>query len=120
MEDFDYLAPDSAAAWLEGRGDGRFERYEQFYRLERSSSEDFDLESANEGYAEWAGRQLPRLTAMISGPWFGRVVVAFFSCYMAAQTVPMLASRVPFPTGAMLVVAFIGLRIFHRKRRVRR
>ncbi|MFC0403143.1 hypothetical protein [Paraburkholderia rhizosphaerae] len=116
MEDFDYLASDSAAAWLEGRGDGRFERYEQFYRLERASRKDFDLERTNLSFAE---QQPRRLSATISAPWFGRVVVAFFSFYMAAKTVPMLAGHAPFATGGLLVVAFIGLRIFHRKRRIR-
>ncbi len=93
MEDFDYLAPDSAAAWLEGRGDGRFERYERFYQLERSNADNFDLELTNEGYAAWAGRRPPRLTAMVSPPWFGRVVVGFFSFYMAIRTVPTLAEN---------------------------
>jgi hypothetical protein len=120
MEDFDYLFADSAAAWLQGRGDGRFERYERFYRLERSNRDDFNLELANESYAAGVGTQSLRFAHIFSAPWFGRVVVAFFSFYMAARAVPMLASRLPFATGGMLVVAFIGLRIFHRKRRVRR
>jgi hypothetical protein len=119
MDDFDYLAADSATAWIEGRGDGRFERYEQFYQLERSSRDDFDLEHINDSYAAGSGQHSPRFTHIVSAPWFGRVIVAFFSFYMAAKAVPMLASRLPFATGGILIVAFIGLRVFHRRRRSR-
>lgn len=38
MEDFAYLAKESNAAWLAGRGDGRFERYEKFYQCERAGN----------------------------------------------------------------------------------
>jgi hypothetical protein len=121
MEDFDYLATDSNAAWLGGRGDGRFERYERFYHSERAQqAEQFDLEKANEGYGEWASRQPARMLAVISGPWFGRVIVAFFAVYMGSRLVPALASKLPVATGAMLAFAFVGLRVFHWKRRKRR
>jgi hypothetical protein len=80
MEDFDYLAADSNAAWLDGRGDGRFERYERFYHQERAQqAEKFDLEMTNDGYGEWASRQPALMLSFVSGPWFGQVAVAFFS-----------------------------------------
>lgn len=121
MEDFDYLAPDSNAAWLDGRGDGRFERYEQFYQAERAQQADsFDLERSNEGYAKWVREQPSRLLSKVSAPWFGRVAVAFFSVYMGARMVPALAGAAPVATGAMLVVAFVGLRVVHWRRRKRR
>jgi len=121
MEDFDYLSPDSNAAWLEGRGDGRFEQYERFYQSERvSKAEAFDLEAANEGYAQWAGAQPSRLLGTLSAEWFGRVVVAFFCVYLASRALPTLARAAPIATGVLLATAFVALRIFHRRRRKQR
>ncbi|TDN59087.1 hypothetical protein [Paraburkholderia sp. BL10I2N1] len=121
MEDFDYLAPDSNAAWLDGRGDGRFERYEKFYQAEREQqAERFDLERSNEEYAKWRREQPSRLLSTLSAPWFGRVAVAFFSVYMGVGTVPALAGAAPYATGAMLIVTFVGLRVFHWRGRKQR
>jgi hypothetical protein len=121
MEDFDYLATESNAAWLDGRGDGRFERYERFYHDERTrQAENFDLEKANERYGEWASHQPARLLAFVSGPWFGRVAIAFFSLYMGSRLVPHLASQLPVATGVMIAFAFVSLRVFHWRRRKRR
>jgi hypothetical protein len=118
MEDFDYLSPDSNAAWLEGRGDGRFEQYERFYQTERSSkAESFDLEASNEGYATWVGGRPSRLLRMLSAQWFGKVLVAFLCVYLASRAVPMLARAAPVATGVLLGTAFVALRVFHRKRR---
>lgn len=120
MEDFDYLTPDSNAAWLEGRGDGRFERYERFYQAERAQQADsFDLAQSNEGYAKWVNQQPSRLLSTLSASWFGRAAVAFFSVYMGARLVPTLAAAAPIVTGAMLIVALIALRVFHWRRRKR-
>lgn len=54
MQDFAYLFSDSVAAWLNGRGDARFQRYERHYRIERAAANDasaFNLERSNEQYA---------------------------------------------------------------------
>ena len=121
MEDFDYLATDSNAAWLDGRGDGRFERYERFYQEERAQqAEKFDLEQTNEGYGEWVSRQPGRILSVMRGRWFGQVLIAFFSVYMGSRLVPTLAGRLPVATGAMLALAFVGLRVFHWRRRKRK
>jgi hypothetical protein len=121
LEDFDYLVPDSNAAWLSGRGDGRFERYERFYRDERSRlATGFDLEKTNEAYGELASSQHGRLLSIMNTPWLGQVLVAFFSVYMGSRFVPALASRLPVATGTLLVSTFIGLRVFHWRRRKRK
>ncbi|NVH76283.1 hypothetical protein FSB08_28080 [Paraburkholderia sp. JPY432] len=121
MEDFDYLAPESNAAWLDGRGDGRFEQYEQFYRDERARlAEGFDLKTVNEGYQDWAGRQPSRLLSMLSAPWFGRVAVVFFCLYMGSRLIPLVAKLQPVATGGLLIAAFVALRVFHWRRRRRR
>lgn len=121
IEDFAYLASESNAAWLDGRGDGRFERYERFYQAERAMhAESFDLEKANEQYGEWANRQPSPLLAFLSAPLFGRAAVGSLCLYMGSRIVPELAKGMPMATGGMLVAAFIALRIFHHRRRKRR
>jgi hypothetical protein len=121
MEDLDYLVPESNAAWLDGRGDGRFERYEQFYQDERARlAEGFDLKKSNEGYEEWANRQPSRLLSMLSAPWFGRVAVVFFSLYMGSRLIPAVAKLQPVATGGLLIAAFVSLRVFHWRRRKQR
>ncbi|MBU6486215.1 MAG: hypothetical protein KGQ57_00130 [Burkholderiales bacterium] len=118
MEDFAYLVQDSNAAWLEGRGDGRVEAYEGFYASERSDhSDDFDLEATNEQYAKWIADRPSRKLAMLNAPLFGRAAVALFSIYIAAKAFPVFASKLPYATGGLLVVAFVSLRVFHRQRR---
>lgn len=118
MEDFAYLARESNAAWLAGRGDGRYERYEKFYQSERTDdASGFDLEKSNEGYVEYSSSQPPPLIALFSAPWVGRVVIALFALYMGTRVVPQLARVGPAFTGMVLVVAFVGLRIYHRRRK---
>lgn len=118
MDDFDYMAQESSAAWLEGRGDGRFERYERFYQSERAiDAAAFDLEKTNEGYGKWASEQRSRFVSLLAQPWVGRVAIALFTIFMAGRLVPELARLLPEATGFGLVVAFIGLRIFHRRRK---
>ncbi|BCF95138.1 hypothetical protein [Paraburkholderia largidicola] len=121
MEDFAYLARESNAAWLAGRGDGRFERYEKFYQSERAvDAAGFDLEKANEGYGEYVGSQPSPLLSFLNAPWVGRVAIALFALYMGTRVVPQLAKVGPAVTGIALVAAFIGLRVFHRRNRKRR
>jgi hypothetical protein len=118
MDDFDYLVSESNAAWLDGRGDGRFEQYEHFYRTERAGrAEGFDLEKANEDYTKWVGGKPSRLLGMLSAQWFGKVIIAFFCIYMASRAVPTLARAAPAATAVLLCSAFVALRVFHRKRR---
>ncbi|WP_353557710.1 hypothetical protein [Paraburkholderia terrae] len=118
MEDFAYLAKESNAAWLAGRGDGRFERYERFYQSERAgNASDFDLEKSNEGYGQFSSSQPSPLLSFLSAPWVGRVAIALFALYMGTRVVPQLAKVGPAATGIALVAAFISLRIFHRRRR---
>ncbi|RKT10646.1 hypothetical protein B0G69_8080 [Paraburkholderia sp. RAU2J] len=118
MEDFAYLAKESNAAWLAGRGDGRFERYERFYQNERAgNASGFDLEKSNEGYVEYSSSHPSPLLSFLSAPWVGRLAIALFALYMGTRIVPQLARVGPAVTGIGLVVAFVGLRVFHRRRR---
>ncbi len=120
MDDFDYLVSESNAAWLDGRGDGRFEKYESFYRGARAQQAgEFDLEKANEQYAEAGGKSPSRLFSMASSPLFGQLAIALLAVFIAARAVPVLAHKVPYVTGGLLVAAFVALRVFHRRRRKR-
>lgn len=118
MDDLAYLVAESNAAWLDGRGDGRFERYERFYQSQRETqAETFELEQVNEAYPEWVGAQPPPVLGLLARPWFGKVLVALTCMYVGAQVVPAVSTAIPYKSTALLGVAFVGLRIFHRKRR---
>ncbi|WP_175035421.1 hypothetical protein [Burkholderia lata] len=118
MDDLAYLVSESNAAWLDGRGDGRFERYERFYQSERErQAETFELEQVNDAYPEWVGSQPPRVLGMLSRPWFGKVLVAFTCMYVGTQAVPAMSSAIPYKSTVLLGVAFVGLRVFHWRRR---
>ncbi|MGU7771766.1 hypothetical protein ACV229_16545 [Burkholderia sp. MR1-5-21] len=117
MEDFAYLCTESNAAWLSGRGDGRFERYERFYQEERARLADgFDLEQVNEAYVGWAARRASPFLALLCAPWMGKVAIALFCLYVAGRLVPVMSAQAPGATGVALVTAFVGLRIVHRRR----
>jgi hypothetical protein len=120
MEDFAYLAKESNAAWLDGRGDGRFEQYEKFYQSEREAdAAGFDLERVNDCYGNFASDKPSSLLSLLSAPWVGRVAISLFALYMGTRIVPQLAKIGPAVTGIVLVVAFVGLRVFHRRRKRR-
>lgn len=121
MDDFDYVVRDSNAAWLEGRGDGRFERYESFYRGMRTRhAGEFDLEKANEAYAAQGRQSSSRLLLLASSPQFAQFSIGLLAVFIASHAVPALARQLPYATGALLLAAFVGLRVFHRQRRGRR
>ncbi len=118
MDDLAYLVAESNAAWLAGRGDGRFQRYERFYRSEREKqAATFELEQVNEAYPDWVGSQPPRVIGMLASPWFGKVLVALTCMYVGAEVVPTVSSAMPYKSTALLCAVFVGLRIFHWKRR---
>ena len=74
MQDFAYLFRDSVAAWLQGRGDSRFQRYERHYRSDRetaSSPEVFDLERSNVRFAQRFGSGRRQFVAVSKSKAFG-------------------------------------------------
>jgi hypothetical protein len=116
MDDLAYLVPESNAAWLDGRGDGRVEAYEAYYSRTREALADgFDLEAANEVYPQWLAQRPARLLQMLNGPAVGKALVTILVLSIAAQAVPQLALRVPMGTCGALVAAFI-VRLFFRRR----
>lgn len=118
MEDLAWMVRDSAAAWLRGRDDGRFAGYETFYRRALDAdAAGFDLEKLNEDYAIWTSERPSRLVSLLNRPIVARALIAFLAVWIGAQTVPAAAGVAPKSTAAMLVVVFIGLRVFHRERK---
>lgn len=120
MEDLAWMVRDSTTAWLRGYGDGRFAGYESFYREAlHVDAAGFDLEKINEEYAAWVSDRPSRLVGALNRPIVARALIALLALRIGAQTVPVAAGLAPNATAALLVGAFIGLRIFHRQRRKR-
>jgi len=118
MEDLAWMVRESASAWLRGYGDERFGAYEDFYRKALAApGEPPKLESINEEYGHWVNERPGRLVHLLNRPVIGRALVGFFAVWIAAQAVPHAAGLAPKSTAVLLVVAFVGLRVFHRKRR---
>lgn len=120
MEDLAWMVRDSTSAWLRGYDDGRFAGYEMFYRRAfDADAAGFDLEKLNEEYATWTCERPSRLVSFLNRPIVARALIAFLAVWIGAHIVPSAAGLAPKSTGIVLAVVFIGLRVFHRKRRRR-
>ncbi|MCX5544663.1 hypothetical protein M3A49_35250 [Paraburkholderia sp. CNPSo 3076] len=120
MDDLAWMVRDSTSAWLRGYDDGRFAGYESFYRNARHAApEGFDLEKLNEEYAQWVTERPGKVIVLLNRPIVAQALIAFTAVWIAAQALPHLAGAAPKSTAGLLVAAFIGLRVFHRKRRKR-
>lgn len=118
MEDLAWMVRESTSAWLRGYGDDRFGAYEKFYREALAApGKQLGLEMINEEYVQWANERPSRLMRLLNRPTTSRALVGLFAVWVAAQAVPHAARLAPQSTAVLLVVAFVGLRIFHRKRR---
>jgi len=118
MEDFAYLFTDSAASWLAGRGDARFDRYDRFYRSARAAAAGaFDLEAANEQYADLCRRGSHFIVAILNTDAFKNLMLFLALLYGGSLVVPVMAQVQPKATGLFLAAGFIALRVMHRRRR---
>jgi hypothetical protein len=114
------LFSDSAASWLEGRGDSRFRRYESFYRSSRAAApnaDSFDLEISNEQYATICAQARSRLVSLLDNRAFKHAVVALVLLWIGSRLLPLVGQSQPVGTGALLVSVFVVLRI--RRKRAR-
>jgi hypothetical protein len=114
MEDFAYLFPDSAASWLDGRGDMRFRRYESFHRNARASADRalaFDLERFNEQYALTCSRAQGRLLAILDSRAFTRLMIGLVLLWGGSNLLLTVGHAQPIPTAIILVGLLIGSRI---------
>lgn len=116
MVDFAYLFSDSAASWLQGRGDGRFAAYEQFYRRAKAAAaETFDLEVSNEEYPLYLQSRAPWLIGVLNSGAFRYLAIMLIFTYAGALFVPKIAQLAPIPTGVVLACVFIAIRVKRRK-----
>jgi hypothetical protein len=118
MTDFAYLFHDSAASWLEGRGDGRFVRYERFYRQAKIAAADkFDLEVSNEEYSGLCQNKLHWVLGVLDSNAFKHFAMAMALIYGGSLLVPAIARLAPVATGFVLIGGFVALRVMRRRQK---
>jgi hypothetical protein len=118
MQDFAHLFSDSVAAWLRGRGDFRFQRYERYYRADRSAAHDagsFELERTNEQYVVKCRRKGGRLFAVLDSKAFKHLVPFLAILWGGSLLLPTVGQLQPVAAGVVLVVTFIAIRIKRRR-----
>ncbi|WP_250482513.1 hypothetical protein [Caballeronia sp. GACF5] len=116
MQDFAYLFPDSVAAWLEGRGDARFQRYEKHYRADRAtvqSLDAFDLEQSNVRFAQRFGSGRRQFAAVSKSKAFGALATFLILLWGGTALLSSVGATQPAAVAAVLGVVFIGLRVKH-------
>jgi hypothetical protein len=113
MQDFAYLFPDSVAAWLRGQGDGRFQRYDRYYRSDRARAlcpDVFDLEKSNELFSVRSRSAQGRVAAAWNSKSF-RVLAMFLILLCGGSLMlPRIGPSQPLASGAVICIAFVGLR----------
>lgn len=123
MQDFAYLFPDSVAAWLRGRGDGRFQRYEKHYRTDRAtapSSETFDLEKSNLLFSQRFGDDRSPIVSVLNSKAFAALGTFLIFLWGGSLLLSTVGTTQPVTAGIALGVLFIGLRAKKLKARTRR
>jgi len=114
MQDFAYLFRDSAAAWLQGRGDARFQRYEKYHRADLAvapSFHPFDLELSNRRYAERCRHSQSRLVAALDSKAFKQLSIVVVLLWGGSLLLPTVGKSQPMAAGAVLCALFVGLRV---------
>ncbi|WP_321794635.1 hypothetical protein [Caballeronia sp. J97] len=112
MRDFAYLFPDSVAAWLQGRGDGRFQRYERHYRSDRaaSSPEIFDLEKSNLLFSQRFHGGKWRFVSVLNSKPFAALTTFLIFLWGGSFLLSTVGTSQPVAAGVVLCVAFVGMR----------
>ncbi|GJH26840.1 hypothetical protein [Caballeronia novacaledonica] len=114
MQDFAYLFRDSVAAWLQGRGDSRFQRYERHYRADRAtarSQEVFDLEQSNIRFAQSFGSGRRQLAAVSKSKAFGALTTFLILLWGGTALLSSIGATQPVAVAAVLGVVFVALRV---------
>lgn len=118
MQDFAYLFSDSVAAWLRGRGDGRFQRYERHYRCDRASSADaFDLEKSNVLFSQRSHRGKGRIASVLTSKPFAALVTFLIFLWGGSLLLSTIGTSQPIAAGVVLCVTFVGLRASKLRKR---
>jgi hypothetical protein len=117
MDDLAYLVPESARAWLEGHGDGRFESYERYYRRALNRGMDaLDVEGFNKQYETYA-RERVKASAVKVGHYLVTVTVIGFGLYLLAKVVVSGSDVAPKMTGVLLLAGIVARKVFQRRQR---
>lgn len=114
MQDFAYLFPDSVAAWLEGRGDARFHRYERHYRADRAtvqSQDRFDLEQSNIRFAKRFGSGRRQFAAVSKSRAFGALATFLILLWGGAALLSSVGATQPVTVAVVLGGVFVALRV---------
>jgi hypothetical protein len=120
MQDFAYLFPDSVVAWLQGRGDGRFRRYERHYRADRatvSHSNAFDLERSNGRFPQKFGSDRRRFVRVLESKAFGALATFLVLLWGGTALLSSVGATQPVTVAAVLGVVFVVLRVKHFRAR---
>lgn len=123
MQDFAYLFPDSVAAWLRGRGDGRFQRYERHYRSDRASANSpdaFDLEKSNLLFSQRFSGGKWRFVSALNGRPFAALASFLIFLWGGSLLLSTIGKSDPVAASVGLCVVFIGLRANKLRMRSRR
>jgi hypothetical protein len=116
MQDFAYLFPDSVAAWLDGRGDARFQRYEKHYRADRATAqsyEAFNLERSNARFAQRFGSVTLPLAGVPKSKAFGALATFLILLCGGTLLLSSVGATQPIVVGVVLGVVFVALRVRH-------
>jgi hypothetical protein len=123
MQDFAYLFPDSVAAWLRGRGDGRFQRYEKHYRSDRGTApipEAFDLEKSNLLFSRRFGGDKCRFVSVLNSKAFAALGTFLIFLWGGSLLLSTIGTSQPVAAGVALCVLFTAARAYKLKARSRR
>jgi hypothetical protein len=123
MQDFAYLFSDSVAAWLRGRGDARFQRYERHYRAGRSAAQGtdgFDLERSNEQYASICRRSGNRLVQILDSKAFRSLTLFLTILWGGSLLLPTVGKSQPVAASVVLCALFVAMRVKAWRGRSRR
>jgi hypothetical protein len=116
MQDFAYLFPDSVAAWLDGRGDARFQRYEKHYRADRAtaqSNEAFNLERSNARFAQRFASGTLSLAGVRKSNAFGALAAFLSFLWGGTLLLSSVGATQPIVIGMVLGIVFVALRVRH-------
>jgi len=117
MHDLAYLVPDSAKAWLEGHGDGRFESYERYYRRAlKHAIEELSVEDVNAQYEAYAQNQARKAVVKV-GNYLVIITAIWFGLYLIGKVIVSTSDVAPKTTGALLLAAIVARKVFQRRHR---
>ncbi|SAK90271.1 hypothetical protein AWB75_06294 [Caballeronia catudaia] len=123
MQDFAFLFSDSVSAWLRGRGDGRFQRYERHYRSDRASApspDAFDLEKSNVLFSRRSRRGKGRIASVLKSKPFAALATFLIFLWGGSLLLSTIGTSQPVTAGVALCVAFVVLRASKLRKRAQR